>query len=125
MRGLLTPPLRGGVYDIAGSSALTASLREAGWDVGTVDLADARSAVALVGEELGFPDYYGKNLDALHDSLTGLARPTALLVRVPANPSAYARSMIEVLVERADSTSDVPFALVRLSGRGQGPRLRT
>ena len=117
MTGLLRPPLLGGVYEVADSAGLATSLREAGWHVGTTDLSDPRTAVALLGDELGFPDYYGKNLDALHDSLSGLTRPTALLVRVPLAASSYAHDMLEVLEDRAASSSEVPFALVRLSRR--------
>ncbi|SFX09865.1 ribonuclease inhibitor [Thermoactinomyces sp. DSM 45891] len=32
----------------------------------------------LLKEKLGFPDYYGENLDALWDCLTGYIEPTAL-----------------------------------------------
>lgn len=35
-------------------------------------LADAAAVHEYVKEQLQFPDYYGKNLDALHDCLTDL-----------------------------------------------------
>ncbi|MDO4489043.1 MAG: barstar family protein, partial [Eubacteriales bacterium] len=31
-----------------------------------------------LAEKLGFPEYYGKNLDALYDCLTEIAEPTAI-----------------------------------------------
>ena len=34
-------------------------------------------------EQLAFPDYYGKNLDALYDCLTDLGEPVCLTVREP------------------------------------------
>ena len=116
MKGLLTSPLRSGVYDVVDDLGLTDRLRHAGWHVGAVDLADARQAVVAVGTELGFPDYYGKNLDALRDSLSDIDRPTALLVHLPTELGHYAQAMLEVLAERAESVRDVPFALVRLPG---------
>ncbi len=36
---------------------------------------------ALIKEALGFPDYYGKNLDALYDCLTDLPAGTELVIR--------------------------------------------
>ena len=34
-----------------------------------------------LAETLSFPPYYGKNLDALHDCLTEIARDTAVIVQ--------------------------------------------
>ena len=116
MKGLLTSPLRSGVYELADDTTLAARLRHAGWYVGAVDLGDARQAVVAVGAELGLPDYYGRNLDALRDSLTDLDRPTALLVHLPTELGRYAEDMLDILAERAGSGRAVPFALVRLTG---------
>ena len=116
MKGLLTPPLRGGAYEVADEVALTDRLRRAGWYVGAVDLGDARQAVVAIGAELGFPDYYGKNLDALHDCLGDLDRPTALVIHVPVELGHYGQAMLEVLTDRAESVRDVQFALVRVPG---------
>lgn len=118
-KGLFTAPLRGGVYEVADVTRLTERLRSAGWHVGAVDLADARRAVRVIGHELGFPAYYGRNLDALNDSLSELKRPTALTVVVPESPDAYALSMLDVLTDWARPDSRVPFALVRLSTTAQ------
>ncbi len=115
-KGLLTTPLRSGVYDVADDASLADRLRRAGWHVGAVDLTDPRQAVSVIGDELGFPDYYGKNLDALNDCLGDLERPTALLVHLPTEPGRYGLAMLELLAERAASVRDVPFALVRLPG---------
>ena len=116
MKGLLTAPLRSGVYEMVNDIALRDRLRRAGWHVGLVDLRDPRQAVAEIGVELGFPDYYGKNLDALIDSLGDIERPTALLVHVPTELGHYGQAMLEVLTDRAESVREVPFALVRLPG---------
>ena len=37
-------------------------------------------------ETLGFPFYYGANLDALHDELSSETNDLAILVRLPAAP---------------------------------------
>ena len=114
MKGLFTAPLRGGVYEVADVATLTERLRRAGWHVGAVDLGDARKAVREIGHELGFPSYYGRNLDALNDSLSDLQRPTALTVVVPEMLEPYALSMLDVLTDWARPDSTVPFALVRV-----------
>lgn len=31
-----------------------------------------------IAQEMGFPEYYGKNLDALYDELTSVAEPVAI-----------------------------------------------
>ena len=54
--------------------------RADGWAVGVVS-GPRSSAEALdaIGRALDFPDYYGRNLDALWDCLTDLTGPTALI----------------------------------------------
>lgn len=116
MKGLLTPPLRAGVYEVVDAADLVQRLRHAGWHVGTVDLSEARTAVGEIGHELGFPSYYGRNLDALNDSLSDLGRPTALVVRVPSTLDPYGAAMLDVLTDAAGASAAVPFALVRLTG---------
>lgn len=114
MKGLLRAPLRSGLYEVGDLDDLPAALTRAGWYVGTVDLGDARTAVAVIGDELGFPEWYGRNLDALHDCLGDLTRPTALVARVPVQLGDYGSSMLELLIERTEAGDTVPFALVRL-----------
>lgn len=113
MKGLLISPLRGGVYEVKAEATLSRQLRHAGWHVGVADLVDARQAVEEIGRQLGFPSYYGKNLDALNDCLSDLERPTALIIARPKNLSRYGLAMLEMLTERAESDQGVPFALVQ------------
>jgi len=50
------------------------------------DCADRKAALKVVGKGLGFPRWFGANLDALYDSLTDLAPPLAgkgLLLTLP------------------------------------------
>lgn len=41
---------------------------------------------ACIRDTLGFPDYYGMNLDALYDMLTSQGSPLRLIVCYPAKP---------------------------------------
>ncbi|MDO4961618.1 MAG: barstar family protein, partial [Eubacteriales bacterium] len=36
-----------------------------------------------IAEQMGFPSYYGKNLDALYDELTSIHEPTAVGIFLP------------------------------------------
>ena len=45
-------------------------------------LVDGRaSAHKLLAEKFGFPDYYGKNLDALHDCLGDICEETCIVLK--------------------------------------------
>lgn len=72
----------------------------------TADLADKREVLTRIGEAFGFPDYYGRNLDALADCLGDLAEPTALEwsgweTLQAADPAAFGKIVL-VLDDRAD-----------------------
>jgi len=41
----------------------------------------ARQLHELLRRELNFPEWYGHNLDALHDLLTALGEPTRLIMK--------------------------------------------
>jgi hypothetical protein len=111
MKGLLTGPLRSGLYEVGDVVGVGAKLRRAGWHVGYVDLSDGRAAVAVLGEELGFPDWYGRNLDALADSLTDLTVPTALVAVGGGAVDDYSLELGRILLDRTKAPG-VPFALV-------------
>ncbi|MBQ4381237.1 MAG: barstar family protein [Oscillospiraceae bacterium] len=50
-------------------------------------------------ETLGFPDYYGCNLDALHDCLTDIFEPTTVILRGARNAGTYMQGYVNVAVE--------------------------
>lgn len=58
-----------------------------------------------LAESFSFPPYYGKNLDALHDCLTEIARDTA------------------VIVQNADR-ADPRFLAVMRDSAGENPHLK-
>ena len=59
----------------------------------------------LLAEGLGFPAWYGGNLDALHDCLTDLPEPAALIIREEAalreSLGGYAAVFFHVLEDSA------------------------
>ncbi len=114
----------GGVYRVLGEPATVAArLRSAGWRVGVAatgsgtGVDDGVDALyRAIGDALGFPDWFGANLDALWDCLTDLAEPTALVLPAwgrfaTARPDRWSR-VLAVLRERSEV--DPPFSLVLL-----------
>lgn len=99
------------------------ALAAAGWRVGVLGAVETRGeALAGVGEALGFPGHYGRNLDALWDCLTDLEAPTALVwagwqVLATGAPQAWA-DVFGVLTERV--AEQPPFAIVLADDAGAG-----
>lgn len=62
-------------------------------------LTDKTAAHEYIARALDFPEYYGKNLDALADCLSELSRDKYVIVMNTAEASGYASSVIEVLCE--------------------------
>lgn len=109
-----------------GELAALADLRLAhldGWTLGDT----RREVLGAMGEALGFPETFGRNLDALHDSLGDLGRDSVgrillwdgwgLLGETDARGL---RITVELLAERAADTSLAPFSVLL---RGEGPEL--
>lgn len=46
---------------------------------------DRKEAHEYIAEKLDFPEYYGKNLDALYDCLTDISEPTAVGIFDPSS----------------------------------------
>lgn len=70
-----------GVYRVvAPAGEVASSLVEVGWRAGVIHHGDTREDfLANIGTALSFPEYYGRNLDALWDCLRDLEAPTALV----------------------------------------------
>lgn len=57
-------------------------------------------------EVLNFPDYYGKNLDALYDCLTDIGVETEITL---INESYVSRDIVETFVDASDENSFLIF----------------
>ena len=65
-----------------------------------------------LAREMNFPDWYGRNLDALHDMLTSLSEETNLtLLHVSALPFPSA-GLLRVLQESAGQNPNLKITLV-------------
>lgn len=61
-------------------------------------------AMDLLGRALALPQWWGRNLDALHDCLTDLGRPVRLVVfsRADLEASPFGRRLLRVLEDSAE-----------------------
>ncbi|MDT0201234.1 barstar family protein [Nocardioides sp. AE5] len=102
---------------------VAAAVDGAGWSFGYVDGwrdQEKRAVLAALGEALGFPAYYGRNLDALADCLADLEHDTVLLwdgwATLARGDHGSFTALLEVLAERTRATG--PRFAVLLRGRG-------
>ncbi len=68
-------------------------------------LSDKKTAHAYISERLSFPEYYGGNLDALHDCLACMGKRKIVLYafdKAKQNLGSYADSIIRVFIESAE-----------------------
>ena len=54
-----------------------------------------------LAEAFGFPEYYGGNLDALHDCLTEIGEETAIVMTDMDEENPQARPFLDVLADSA------------------------
>lgn len=136
LAGILAGHTAPGVYewDAAFPAAdVEHSVEHAGWRFAYVDgwLAQGKQEfLGVIGQTLGFPDYYGHNWDALVDCLREVGHgPEAGVVLLwdgwstlaADDPDAFATAL-SVLTERSQRADLGPFAVLL---RGAGPDLPT
>lgn len=56
----------------------------------------------LLAEKLGFPPYYGNNLDALYDCLTDISAPLTLILRNPDTLGTYGNAAVSAMQAAAE-----------------------
>ena len=106
----------GGVYRVLEPvPVITSALADAGWAVGVVTAPTTINELyAGLAAALGFPDYFGRNLDALWDCLADLAGPTALIMEgwtgLARSDHDHWQSIMDVLTERTGL--DPPLAVI-------------
>lgn len=59
-------------------------------------LGNPRELHAVLAEKLGFPEWYGHNLDALHDLLTSITEDTHLILL---HPSGFSNGFCRVMID--------------------------
>ncbi|GAA1282315.1 barstar family protein [Saccharothrix xinjiangensis] len=75
---------------------------------------DRRDAIAAIAEAMGFPDWFGHNLDALYDSLTDLSwLPEGEHVLVWEGGDAEVEAVVRDAVARTREAGDRRLTLVR------------
>lgn len=81
-------------------------------------LGDRGEAMALLGRTLALPPWWGRNLDALHDCLTGLGRPVRLELerRDALEETAFGRRLLRVLEDAAAETPSLELIFVSQKG---------
>lgn len=58
-------------------------------------------------EKFSFPDYYGKNLDALYDCLTEISEPTLIYLCNCCPPEYYFHQMLPVFEDAAEENENL------------------
>ena len=65
-----------------------------------------KDAMELLGQALALSEWWGRNLDALHDCLTDLGRPVRLVLcnRAELETAPFGRRLLRVLEDAAEET---------------------
>ena len=78
-------------------------------------MTDRVSAHSHLAERLELPTYYGRNLDALYDVLTGITEETEIVLTDPAAPAElmgkYGEALLETLREAAENNPNLTVTL--------------
>ena len=77
------------------------------------------AAMAELETKLGLPEWWGRNLDALHDCLTEPGEPTALVLahRAEMEGTIFGRRLLRVL---EDAAAENPFLQLEEDGTDSG-----
>ena len=76
-----------------------------------IDLSQERDALQDAAAALpGFPDYYGRNLDALYDVLTCLSEPLTLVLT--GTPSVYGEGFRDTVLDAAEENRKLHIILI-------------
>ena len=73
-------------------------------------LADAAKVHDYLMEMLSFPEYYGKNLDALHDCLTDLA-DVEIMITAPEEDGAIFQRILRVFKSAENENASIKLIL--------------
>lgn len=69
-------------------------------------LQDKDTAQPYLKDMLGFPDYYGMNLDALYDCLTDISVPSIIRIQITTDKcSAYFDKILKVFEDAQDQNA--------------------
>ena len=108
LRARLRDASRSGVYRVARSDAIEDAVRGSKLNLGRVDLAGVAGREAMlerIASALAFPDWFGRNWDALEDCLIDLSWREAeghVLVFTGAEPGDDTGVLIDVLASSAE-----------------------
>jgi RNAse (barnase) inhibitor barstar len=79
------------------------------------EIADWDSFHEVFDRAFGFPDFYGRNLDAWIDCMTSLDSPEAGMTRVHAPEGGVVTIQLDNVAELADKCPDIYAAIVECS----------
>ena len=75
------------------------------------EITDIAELHRVIAAQLGFPEWYGGNLDALYDCLTDVSKPTEITVKnsgaLTASLGGYASAFEEVLRQSARENENI------------------
>jgi len=87
------------------------------WIKRVIDFTDCKSIYDLhevVMKELEFPDFYGRNLDAMWDCVTGMMyTPADITVRGISNPNPFVAEKIQGMIE-VFKDAEIMYKKIRL-----------
>ena len=75
-------------------------------------LTEREQAHEYLAKMLSFPEYYGKNLDALYDCLTELSGRNLVLLNTSLLPSGYGERILKTLEDAARSNPELTLEVV-------------